>query len=191
MFRKHLLALVLILLSTLAANSQQQMNKINIKAGNRTLTATLVDNSSTRALLALLSNGPVEIHMNDYAGMEKVGSLPQSLPRNDTPMNTVPGDVILYQGRSFVIYYGTNSWSLTPLGKIDGNLSGTELLDILGDGSIDVELSLATGGVDDITADSASPLTVHRLDGTRLPVTDLGTLVPGLYIVNGKTRLIH
>lgn len=34
-------------------------------------------------------------------------------------MKIQAGDIILYQGRTFVIYYDTNSWSLTPIGKIE------------------------------------------------------------------------
>lgn len=155
---KKLLIATVLMLSAVAAYSQGQMNKINITVGRHTLTATLVDNSSTRALFDLLSTGPVEIHMSDYAGMEKVGNLPQSLPQNNGPMNTVPGDVILYQGRSFVIYYGTNSWSLTPLGKIDGNLSGSELKSILGNDNVDIVLSVQSSGIENITADTSKSL---------------------------------
>lgn len=58
-------------------------NKINIQIGENVLTATLVENSSTEALLAMLEEGPLTIHMNDYAGMEKVGSIGKQLPTND------------------------------------------------------------------------------------------------------------
>lgn len=56
-------------------------------------------------------------------------------------MNTQVGDIILYQGRTFVIYYDTNSWSLTPIGKID-NVSVKELQEVLGTGDVTVILSL-------------------------------------------------
>ena len=115
--------------------------KINIQIGDRKLTATLVNNSSTKALVELLSDGPVTIEMEDYANMEKVGTLPKSLPRNDKWMNTDAGDLILYQGKSFVIYYDKNSWELTKLGKIDG-VSKQELKEILGNGDVTVTLSL-------------------------------------------------
>lgn len=39
--------------------------------------------------------------------MEKVGSLGMTLPRNDRQITAAPGDLILYQGNSFVIYYDT------------------------------------------------------------------------------------
>lgn len=116
-------------------------NKMNISFNNHTYIANLYDNSSTRALLDLLVKGPITIDMHDYGNMEKVGSLPQSLPRNDTPTNTGAGDLILYQGISFVIYYGTNSWNFTPLGKIP-NVTTSELKTALGNGNVTVTLSL-------------------------------------------------
>lgn len=81
--------------------------------------------------------------MNDYGDMEKVGSLGFSLPRNDQQITTSPGDLILYQGNSFVIYYDTNSWNFTRLGKIDGASTREQVLDLLdGKGEVTVALSL-------------------------------------------------
>ena len=90
------------------------------------------------------AQGSVDIRMNDYGNMEKVGSLGFSLPRNDRQTTTSPGDLILYQGNSFVIYYDTNSWNFTRLGKVDGVSSRNEMLDLLGGkGEVTVTLSLA------------------------------------------------
>ncbi len=57
--------------------------------------------------------------MHDYGNFEKVGPLGTDLPRNDEQITTEPGDLILYQGNSFVIYYDTNSWNFTRIGKIN------------------------------------------------------------------------
>lgn len=116
-------------------------NKLNIQVGNTMLTATLTDNSSADALKELLEKEPLTIDMSDYNNMEKVGNIGTDLPRNDEQISTGPGDLILYQGNSFVIYYSTNSWSLTRLGKIDG-VTDKELKEILGDGDVTVTLSL-------------------------------------------------
>lgn len=91
-----------------------------------------------------LAQGSVDIRMDDYGNMEKVGSLGFSLSRNDRQTTTAPGDLILYQGNSFVIYYDTNSWNFTRLGKVDGVSSRNEMLDLLGGkGEVTVTLSLA------------------------------------------------
>lgn len=122
-------------------NQEEKEMVMNIQIGEHVLTATLVQNSSTEALVEMLSEGPVTINMNDYANMEKVGSLPASLPRNDKQISTAAGDLILYQGNSFVIYYDTNAWSLTRLGKIE-NVTQQELKEILGSGSVTAVLLL-------------------------------------------------
>lgn len=129
---------------TLSEAEQEETEMIlNIQAGEHLLTATLAQNSSVDALVSMLSEGPVTIRMSDYANMEKVGTLPESLPRNDEQISTDAGDLILYQGNSFVIYYDTNSWNFTRLGKVN-DVTQQELKEILGDGDVTVELSLST-----------------------------------------------
>ena len=123
-------------------NRQMEKSTMKLKIeGGRTFTATLVDNSSTKALKELLAKGDITVHMEDYASMEKVGSLGTSLPRNDRPTTTSAGDLILYQGHNLVLYYDVNSWNFTRLGKIEG-VSGKELLDALGRGDVTVTLSM-------------------------------------------------
>lgn len=119
-----------------------ETNHMNITIGNTVLTATLVDNSSVEALKKELSNGPITINMRDYGSMEKVGPLGMDLPRNDTEITTEAGDIILYQGSALVIYYESNSWNFTRIGKING-VSAEELREILGAGDVTVTLSLS------------------------------------------------
>ena len=118
--------------------------KLNIQIDNGTskhnLTATLYDNSSSRALVELIQKAPVTIDMHDFSNFEKVGDLPVTLPRNDTPTNTDAGDLILYLGKRFVIYYDKNSWDFTPLGKVDG-VTKAELKKILGEGNVTAVLT--------------------------------------------------
>lgn len=116
-------------------------NTMKIQVGDTTLTAIMEDNSSVRALYELLAEGPLTIEMEDYAQMEKVGDLGTSLPRSDEQISTQAGDLILYQGNSFVIYYGENSWNLTRLGRIE-DMDQEKLLEILGDGKVTITLSM-------------------------------------------------
>ena len=124
-------------------NVQQEETemKMKIQIGDTTFTATLAENSSVDALKELIANGPLTLNMSDYANMEKGADLGTTLPQNNEQMNTQAGDIILYQGRTFVIYYDTNSWSLTPIGKID-NIDAEELREVLGKGDVTVTLSL-------------------------------------------------
>ena len=125
-------------------NTEESMSNstIKIEVNGTTLTATLKDNVSTRALVNLLNEEPLTINMNDYAGMEKVGPIGTTLPQCNERITTQPGDLILYLGQYFVIYYAPNTYSLTPLGKID-NTSGDELIRILGNGDVTVTISLS------------------------------------------------
>ena len=117
------------------------MQKLTITVGNTKFIATMANNSSAKALMELLSKNPLTIQMKDYGGFEKVGSLGQDLPTNDEQITTGAGDLILYQGKHFVIYYATNSWNLTRLGKIN-NATGDELKTALGNGNVTVTLSI-------------------------------------------------
>ena len=105
--------------------------QITSDSGNHKLTATPADNSSATAFYQLLKKGPLTVDMHDYGSFEKVGPLGTSLPRNDTQITTTVGDIILYQGNQITIYYDTNSWIFTRLGKVDG-VTQAELKKILG-----------------------------------------------------------
>ncbi len=115
--------------------------KMKVQVGDTIFTATLAENSSVDALKELMADGPLTLNMSDYANMEKGADLGLTLPQNNEQMNTRAGDIILYQGKTFVIYYDTNSWSLTPIGKID-NVDADELREVLGTGDVTVTLSL-------------------------------------------------
>ena len=114
---------------------------MKIQVGETNFTATLADNSSVDALKEYLADGPVTLSLSDYANMEKVGDLGTTLPRIDEQIDTSAGDIILYQGKSFVIYYDTNSWNFTRLGKID-SVNADELKEALGSKDVEVTLSL-------------------------------------------------
>ena len=75
-----------------------------------------------------------------YGGFEQVGSIGQNLTRNDKQTTTEPGDIVLYSGNQLVVFYGSNSWSYTRLGKI--NLSDEELENLLGNGDVTITLSM-------------------------------------------------
>ena len=116
-------------------------NIMYIQVGEILFEATLAENSSAEALKQLLSSGPITIDMRDYGNFEKVGTLGASLPENNERITTEPGDLILYQGNAFVIYYAPNTWSLTRLGRIN-NVTQAELRQTLGEGNVTVTLSL-------------------------------------------------
>ena len=110
---------------------------IYAKIGDETLTIRPEENSSAEAFVALLQEGDLTVAMHDYGGFEKVGPLGTDLPTNDESITTEPGDVILYQGNQITIYYDTNTWRFTRLGRIklpksDGTTAEVDLVDDYG-----------------------------------------------------------
>lgn len=122
-------------------NDMNAERTLYIRIGNSVLEAELADNSSAEALLEMLNENDITIQMSDYGKFEKVGEFGASLVANDEQITTEAGDLILYQGNKFVIYYDTNSWTFTRLGKIK-NISQDELQSILGDGNAAVALTV-------------------------------------------------
>lgn len=116
-------------------------NKVVFTIGERELVASLADNSATQELVEKLKIAPITIDMSDYGGWEKVGGLGFSLPTSNSQITAKPCEFVLYQGNQLVIFYGSNSWSYTRLGKIE-NVTQAELKEILGTGSVTVTLSL-------------------------------------------------
>lgn len=113
--------------------------QMNVQIGDSVFTATLEENDAVNALVAMMEEAPVVVEMNDYSGFEKVGSLGASLPASDSRTTTQAGDIVLYNGDQIVIFYGSNSWSYTRLGRIDDLAGWTEAL---GGGDVTVTFSL-------------------------------------------------
>lgn len=145
------LAAAMLLMGCAAASSQPAASssenesvedtamKMKIEVNGSLFTATLADNAAADALVDWVEEGPVTLELSDYAGFEKVGPLGRSLPASDSQTTTHAGDIVLYQGDQIVLFYGSNSWSYTRLGRID-DLTGWE--DALGGGDVTITLSL-------------------------------------------------
>lgn len=114
--------------------------KMTVKIGNAVFTATLEDNAATRELMEMMKQSPITINMSDYSGFEKVGPLGRSLTMENHQTTTSAGDIVLYNGNQIVMFYGSNSWSYTRIGKID-DLTGWK--EALGSGSITAEFSIS------------------------------------------------
>lgn len=113
--------------------------KLNVEVKGTIFTATLEDNAAVDALVEMMREALVVIEMSDYSGFEKVGPLGTSLPTSNSQTTTQAGDIVLYNGNQIVIFYGSNSWNYTRLGKID-DLTGWE--EALGSGDTTVTFSI-------------------------------------------------
>ena len=169
----------------------QAQSEITITVNGQSKNITLADTKAARELKSRLESSAVTVSMSDYGGFEKVGALPWSLPAENRQITTTPGDVMLYQGNNIVIFYGTNSWSYTPLGKIEG-ASATEIRNFLSGGTIEATLSSGTSGLTDATPDGDDAVTVYTLQGVRVELNgrSLSQLPDGVYIINGKKQII-
>ena len=97
------------------------------------------DNESVRELKKIAGNGEIKISMSMYGGFEQVGSLGTNISRQDVQMRTEPGDIVLYSGNQMVVFYGSNTWAYTRLGKIQG-LTSEELKNLLGTGNVTITI---------------------------------------------------
>lgn len=157
--------------------------KINITIEGKTLPVTLVDNEATRTLMAALQQSAITYEADDYGGFEKVGALGRSLPTSNQQITTAAGDVILYSGNQIVLFYGSNSWSYTRLGRIEYQ-STDELKTFLkaGQGRISVTLSVPEStGIAPVSAAKQDDKS-YTLNGTALKQEP----TRGVFVKNGK-----
>lgn len=191
--KQILLFLAAILFSCCSSDNEMKAEnmeqKMYITIDGQTQTVTLVDNSATRALVEKLQQAPISVTLNSSGGFEIWGALGFSLPTSNQQITAQPGDVILYNGSNICLFYGSNSWSYTRLGKIDG-MSESELRSFLkaGESNISVTLSLAnTTAIKDLTStpSSISEDRIYSLNGQR--VTNPSH---GIYIKNGKKTIL-
>ena len=170
-------------LANLNFQSSTEISKMYISIDGQTQPVTLADTEAAQELASRLQNGPVSVTLSSSGGFEIWGPLGFSLPDSDRQITAQPGDVVLYNSSNICIFYGSNSWSYTRLGKIDG-LSENELRTFLkaGQSSISVTLSLngESSALQQVRSTTAPEVT-YSLNGQRVTnPTD------GIYIQNGK-----
>lgn len=114
---------------------------LQMRIGDTAVTVEWEDNESVQALRDLCTDNPLTIQMSMYGGFEQVGSIGQSLPRDDQQTTTGAGDIVLYSGNQIVVFYGSNSWAYTRLGHItDQNAAG--MSELLGNGDVTITISM-------------------------------------------------
>ena len=108
---------------------------MTLSIDGKEMPVTWEDNASVNELKEIC---PLEVNMSMYGGFEQVGSIGQSISRDDKQITTEFGDIVLYSGNQIVVFYGSNSWAYTKLGHID--LSEEELTKLLGNGDVVLEI---------------------------------------------------
>ena len=136
---KRLLSFVLPLLiltsctpnSNSSSTSTKKEENMKLSIDNQELDVAWEDNDSVQAIKGIL---PLTINMHEYGGFEQTGSIGQSIVKNDSRIDVVPGDIVLYSGNAISVFYSTSSWSYTRLGHI--NLNKNELNALLNKESV-------------------------------------------------------
>ena len=191
LFTSHLLVIITVLLTISCSKNEvhaqtpsQNMTEINITIDGKTMPIQLVDNAATQKLVTLLQDSPITYDADDYGGFEKVGALGYSLPTSNSQLTTEAGDVILYNGNQIVLFYGSNSWSYTRLGRISySSLSELNTFLKAGQGRISVTLSVKeTAGIKQATTSAQQTEKVYALNGAELNQEPS----KGIFIKNGK-----
>ena len=123
------------------SDSETLAPNIRIRIDGVLMSVTWEDNDSVRELKEILQDKDLTISMKQYGGFEQVGSLGYSIESNNREITTSPGDIVLYNENQIVIFYGSNSWSYTRLGRLIGKTEN-ELKNILNKSGVTLTLSL-------------------------------------------------
>lgn len=123
--------------------NREESGKMYLTVNENKLEVTLADNSSVNALVQILKVGDITFTAAENGNFEMYGDIGHSLPTNNTNISATAGDVILYSGKYLCLFFGSNSYSYTRIGKING-YSASELRTLLGadEGSVQVTISL-------------------------------------------------
>ena len=163
----------------------QETQKMYITIDGQTRDVTLADTQAAQELAAKLQEGPIDVTLSDNGGFEIWGALGFSLTTKNQQIKAQPGDVILYAGSNICIFYGSNSWSYTRLGRIEG-LSADELRTFLKGGQSNIPVTLSA-------SENPSAIGSVRKGGTDGACYTLGgqrvaTPGRGVYIKDGKKK---
>ena len=107
-------------------NEQTTMDKMNITIDGVTHTATFADTPAAKALAEKLKDGDFNLTLNTNGDFEIWGDL-CPLPATNEQYSAQPGDIVLYREQYICLLYGPYTYSYTRLGRIEGNLSESEL----------------------------------------------------------------
>ncbi len=97
------------------------------------------DNETVSELMEQAEISDITVQMSMYSDNEQVGPLGKEYTRDDKQTTTHNGDIVLYSGNQIVVFYGSNSWAYTRLGKMD--IPQDEVNELLSNGDVVLKLS--------------------------------------------------
>ncbi len=113
---------------------ERGLDSFAVVCGDQVLHGTFSDTEAARELQKKL---PVALTLEPNT-FEHWGALGFSLPEDDEKIKAEAGDVLLYAGSNLCIFYGTNTYRYTRIGKIDA--TADELKAFFGTGSVRIEI---------------------------------------------------
>ena len=127
--------------TTADTGQEKDEKRLELAINGTSVSVKWEDNESVQEIRELAAKEPITVQMSMYGGFEQVGSLGSNITRNDAQTTTSAGDIVLYSGSNIVIFYGSNSWAYTRLGRITG-MTDSELSELLGNGDVTLTLSI-------------------------------------------------
>ena len=124
--------------SRIENQTKEVQTQMKMRIGDTPVEVAWESNESVEALKELAQNG-LTIKMSMYGGFEQVGSIGQRLPSQDVQTNTSSGDIVLYSSSQLVVFYGSNSWAYTRLGRITDQ-SAEEMRELLSRGDVTITI---------------------------------------------------
>ena len=97
------------------------------------------DNETVSELMEQAEVADITVQMSMNSDNEQGGPLGNDYPREDKQTTTHNGDIVLYSGNQIVVFYGSNSWAYTRLGKMD--ISQDEVNELLSNGDVVLKIS--------------------------------------------------
>lgn len=126
--------------SQIENQTKEVQTQMKMRIGDTPVEVAWENNESVEALKELAQNG-LTIQMSMYGGFEQVGSIGQRLPSHDVQTNTSSGDIVLYSSSQLVVFYGSNSWAYTRLGRITDQ-SSEGMRELLCRGDVTITISV-------------------------------------------------
>lgn len=120
-------------------DNDKAVNEVNLYVNGTKVNVSWEDSTTVNQIAEYAKSKPITVNSTRYGDFEQVGNLPQDFTSNDAQMTTKAGDIVLYSSNKLVVFFGSNSWSYTKLGHIDG-LSEGELAKMLNNKTASIEI---------------------------------------------------
>ena len=124
--------------STEAVSESKEEDYLKLYIDEREIPVTWLDNDTVTELMEEAGKKDILVSMSMYSDNEQVGPLGKSYSRKDKQTTTHCGDIVLYSGNQIVVFYGSNSWAYTRLGKME--LSDKEVRNLLSNGDVTLRI---------------------------------------------------